>query len=98
MSARALSGPGLSIREAGWLPDRRRQAIWTVAALALVLAAVVVAGTLLADVAAKPDLMARRQPPSLAHPFGTDWLGRDLLARTLVGLRLSLMVGTLAAA
>jgi len=98
VSARALSGPGLSIREAGWLPDRRRQAIWTVAALALVLAAVVVAGTLLADVAAKPDLMARRQPPSLAHPFGTDWLGRDLLARTLVGLRLSLMVGTLAAA
>ncbi|HLT96062.1 MAG TPA: ABC transporter permease [Acidimicrobiia bacterium] len=80
------------------LPDRRRRALWTVSILLIVLAAVVVAGTLLADVAAKPDLLNRRQAPSLSHPFGTDWLGRDLLARTLVGLRLSLVVGTLAAA
>ena len=80
------------------LPDRRRRALWTVSILFLVLAAVVVAGTLLADVASKPDLLNRRQAPSLAHPFGTDWLGRDLLARTLVGLRLSLVVGTMAAA
>ena len=33
------------------------------------------------------------QPPSLAHPFGTDDLGRDLFARTCVGGRLSLAVG-----
>lgn len=31
--------------------------------------------------------------PSLLHPFGTDTLGRDLLARVLYGCRISLMVG-----
>jgi oligopeptide transport system permease protein len=36
-------------------------------------------------------------PPSLAHPFGTDMLGRDLLARTLMGGCVSLGVGLAAA-
>jgi peptide/nickel transport system permease protein len=35
----------------------------------------------------------RLQPPSAAHPFGTDQLGRDVLARTLYGGRLSLPMG-----
>ena len=34
--------------------------------------------------------------PSLAHPFGTDNLGRDLFARTTYGGRISLLVGLLA--
>ena len=29
------------------------------------------------------DLLNARQPPSLAHPFGTDHLGRDMLTRVL---------------
>jgi peptide/nickel transport system permease protein len=33
------------------------------------------------------------RPPSLRHPFGTDALGRDLLARILHGARLSILVG-----
>lgn len=36
--------------------------------------------------------------PSLAHPFGTDWAGRDLLSRVLVGSRHSLAIGALAVA
>ncbi len=27
----------------------------------------------------------RLQPPSAAHPFGTDTIGRDILARTIYG-------------
>lgn len=34
-----------------------------------------------------------RQPPSLAHPFGTDELGRDVLSRVIYGARVSLRVG-----
>jgi oligopeptide transport system permease protein len=34
-----------------------------------------------------------RQGPSLAHPFGTDGFGRDLLTRTALGGRISLLIG-----
>lgn len=39
------------------------------------------------------DFAARLKPPSWAHPFGTDSLGQDLLARVLYGGRISLAVG-----
>lgn len=37
-----------------------------------------------------------RQPPSWAHPFGTDENGRDVLSRVLWGARASLMAGVVA--
>jgi peptide/nickel transport system permease protein len=46
---------------------------------------------------AQLDLIAlRSQPPSLAHPFGTDQYSRDVLTRVLYGARVSLAVGFLA--
>jgi peptide/nickel transport system permease protein len=39
------------------------------------------------------DFTARLQGPSLRHPFGTDDLGQDILARMLYGGRISLAVG-----
>jgi peptide/nickel transport system permease protein len=36
------------------------------------------------------------QAPSLAHPFGTDESGRDILARVVAGTRASLVVGVCA--
>ncbi len=32
------------------------------------------------------------QPPSLAHPFGTDEMGRDILSRVVYGTRISLSI------
>ncbi len=43
------------------------------------------------------DLAHRREPPSSAHLFGTDELGRDVAARILDGARISLAVGMLSA-
>lgn len=39
------------------------------------------------------DFAATLQGPSWAHPFGTDDLGQDILARMLYGGRISLAVG-----
>jgi peptide/nickel transport system permease protein len=39
------------------------------------------------------DFTAKLQGPSAAHPFGTDDLGQDLLARMIYGGRISLAVG-----
>jgi peptide/nickel transport system permease protein len=38
----------------------------------------------------------RLQPPSAAHPFGTDQYGRDLLSRVMTGARTSIAVGVIA--
>jgi peptide/nickel transport system permease protein len=60
--------------------------------LALVLA--VVLGPLLWQVPINEiDFTAQLRGPSLKHPFGTDDLGQDLLARMLYGGRISLAVG-----
>jgi peptide/nickel transport system permease protein len=42
------------------------------------------------------DVMKMLQKPSLAHPFGTDELGRDYFTRALFGGKISLVVGLLA--
>ena len=39
------------------------------------------------------DLVNMRKPPSSAHWFGTDDLGRDVFARVVYGSRTSLMIG-----
>ena len=62
----------------------------------LCLAAPLVEGTLGHDPGAV-DLLNRFAPPSLAHPLGTDELGRDLLLRLLHGGRVSLFVGLVGA-
>jgi peptide/nickel transport system permease protein len=35
----------------------------------------------------------RLQPPSQEHPFGTDTIGRDILARTIYGGQISIIIG-----
>lgn len=45
----------------------------------------------------EPDILASFSSPSADHPFGTDKLGREILSRTLAGLRVSLIVGFAAA-
>jgi len=42
------------------------------------------------------SLTTRLLPPSLEHPLGTDYLGRDTLSRIIYGSRTALMVGLIA--
>ncbi|MCD2469802.1 ABC transporter permease [Jiella sp. MQZ9-1] len=41
------------------------------------------------------DIAARLAPPSLAHPFGTDNFGRDILARVIWSARVDLQIAVL---
>ncbi|MDR1509364.1 MAG: ABC transporter permease [Synergistaceae bacterium] len=45
------------------------------------------------NVAIKIDIPNRLQPPNSSHLFGTDEMGRDILARIVHGARISLLVG-----
>ena len=64
----------------------------------LVLLAVMVSGILLDGAAAETDFSRKNLAPGAGHLFGTDWMGRDMLARTLAGLSLSIRIGILTAA
>ena len=64
---------------------------------AAILVAVAVLGIAVTPLATTSDLSMAREAPSLLHPFGTDNLGRDMLARTLAGLSTSIGIGLLAA-
>ena len=63
----------------------------------VVILCVVVGALLMGGYGIDADFSARLQGPSLAHWFGTDQLGHDMLARTIHGLNVSLWVGLVAA-
>lgn len=62
---------------------------------AIICLAVLFSGLLFPDGGEKINLMARLTPPftNMSHIFGTDPLGRDVLARVVTGGKISLMVG-----
>lgn len=76
--------------------NRKRTRVVCIAS-ATILVAVAVLGLVITPLATTSDLSMAREAPSLLHPFGTDNLGRDMLARTLAGLSTSIGIGLLAA-
>lgn len=76
---------------------QKRVALLGLAALGLI-AAIGLAAPLVPESWYAVNPAARGLPPSLAHPMGTDLLGRDLAARTLSALGRSIWVGFFSAA
>ena len=76
--------------------QRFRTVIFLIVAV-VILAAVTAAGILTEGYAVETDFSQRNLSPSLQHLFGTDWMGRDMLGRTLSGLSLSIRIGILTA-
>ena len=85
----------------------RLQSLWRtirrkpLGAVSAALLTVIVLMAIFADVIAPYDPLEthpeiRLSPPSRAHPFGTDDIGRDVLSRIIHGARISLWVGLLA--
>lgn len=76
----------------------RRRLLFGAVSCMLLLVAIILMGRLLAPRAMQVDFSAKNLAPSLAHLFGTDWMGRDMLCRTLAGLSTSVLVGLFSAA
>lgn len=72
---------------------RHRLALAGLVTLALIVFAVLAGPELIPYDPERIDLRAKSSPPTLAHPMGTDELGRDQLVRVLDGGRVSLAVG-----
>ena len=96
-----------AVRETAHAP-RRRPLVWmwlrspSLVAGTLIIAAVVAAACFAPALAPynpiRQNYSAAVQPPSAAHPLGTDKFGRDQLSRILYGTRIDLSVGFLCTA
>ncbi len=98
--ASATASPAVAARPriGPWREAWRRFRKHRLAVVSAVILAVLVLGVLFGPLAwtlpiNEIDFTARLEGPSWEHPFGTDDLGQDLLARILYGGRISLAVG-----
>ena len=89
------AAPAPSPAQAAWRRLRRspvaRAGLAIVAAVALT--ALITPAVHHYEARTDADLTLRLKPPTWAHPFGTDTLGRDILVRVLHGARVSLGLG-----
>ena len=90
--------PPQSPARLAWQRFRRHKMAMVGAGLLLLIVFYVVIGAvfLSEDYANHNDLPIKLQGPSAAHPFGTDGTGRDILARTIYGGQISIIIGLLA--
>jgi peptide/nickel transport system permease protein len=90
-----LETPPLTLRELTWLRFRRHKlAVVGVIVLAMLFIYSFGGGLIYSESYANyNDTNLRLNPPSAEHPFGTDSIGRDILARTMYGGQISLMIG-----
>jgi peptide/nickel transport system permease protein len=78
----------------GRSPWKRNSALVVGTVLIVVIVFVALFGPLIAPYdPTKNDYSVAVQPPSRAHPFGTDKFGRDQLSRVIVGTRIDLSIG-----
>jgi len=90
-----LEAPPLTLRQLTWRRFRRHKMAMFGTVILVLLIVYSFAGALFLteDYANFTDTSLRLQPPSREHPFGTDTVGRDILARTIYGGQISLMIG-----
>ena len=70
----------------------RQKTLLTIGLTGLVLLVIFISGWMI-NANLPTDFSIKMQAPSLAHPFGTDWMGRDMFIRTIKGLSLSIVIG-----
>jgi peptide/nickel transport system permease protein len=74
----------------------RQKTILLISLMSLLLLTVLFSSLYIDNSALSTNFDSRNLAPSLQHPFGTDWMGRDMFTRTIIGLGLSITVGAFA--
>ncbi|MCZ3365325.1 MULTISPECIES: ABC transporter permease [Methanobacterium] len=74
----------------------RQKTILIIGLTSVLLITIVISSWLLSGESLPVNFGAKNLAPSIEHPFGTDWMGRDMLTRTIEGLGLSIVIGTIA--
>jgi peptide/nickel transport system permease protein len=77
--------------------DRRTRTMMVILGCLVLFSGIFLGAWLYGEQGQVTNLPLRKLPPGWDRPFGTDWLGRDMFARTLKGLRISLEIGLAAA-
>ena len=77
--------------------NRRQKTLILLAFALLFLSAVTIAGYFAREAAMSTDFSRKNLPPDAGHPFGTDWMGRDMFLRTITGLSMSIRIGLITA-
>jgi peptide/nickel transport system permease protein len=95
LSADELEAPPLSLGQLTWRRFRRhKMAIFGSIMLFLIVLYCFCGSLFLSESYANFTKTGDKlQPPSLQHPFGTDTIGRDILARTIYGGQISMIIG-----
>jgi len=95
-----LEAPPLTLRQLTWRRFRRHKMALLGAVVLILLFFYSFGGALVVgeDYANSTSTALRLQPPSRQHAFGTDTVGRDILARTIYGGQISLLIGLTAMA
>ena len=73
--------------------DYRKKVLLSTGVFATLIVLILIASRFILADDLHVDLLSKFEDPSLAHPFGTDWVGRDMLMRTIKGLGISIRIG-----
>lgn len=95
LSPDELEAPPLSLRQLAWRRFRRHKMAMFGGVVLILLCAYSFGGALFFSEsdANYTDTKLRLNAPTLLHPFGTDTVGRDCLARTIYGGQISILIG-----
>jgi len=90
-----IEAPPLSLTRLTWLRFRRhKMAMFGTVMLIILFLYSLIGGFILTEQYANDtDAKLGLQAPTAVHPFGTDPVGRDVLARTIFGGQISLLIG-----
>jgi len=97
-SIEGIEAPPLTFRQLVWLRFKRhKMAVFGVIALILLILYSTLGALFFTEAEANiTNTSISFSPPSAEHPFGTDPIGRDIMARTIFGGQISLMIGFVA--